>query len=87
MQVADQSNPVDADVAPTDSDVPVSDELTQETPQAEPTTMNMNGGFSGMGWNGNGNFNGMNPFMSNPMFNFPNAMGMSSTRRCFYLLY
>lgn len=35
------------------------------------------GGFSGMGgWNGNNNFNGMNPYMANPMFNFPNGMGM-----------
>lgn len=34
-------------------------------------------GFPGMGgWNGNTNFNGMNPYMANPMFNFPNGMGM-----------
>lgn len=29
-----------------------------------------------MGWNGAPNFNAMNPFMGNPMFNFPNPMGM-----------
>lgn len=41
--------------------------------------MNMgHGGFPGMGWNGNGNFNGMNPFMANAMFNFPNTMGTFS---------
>ncbi|KAJ5884408.1 hypothetical protein N7504_011980 [Penicillium tannophilum] len=76
-QVVDQSNHVDADAPPTDGDIPISDEVTQEMPQAEPTAMNMNGGFSGMGWNGNGNFNGMNPFMGNPMFNFPNQMSMT----------
>lgn len=34
------------------------------------------GGFPGMDWNGNGSFNGMNPFMANAMLNFPNQMGM-----------
>lgn len=35
------------------------------------------GGFPGMGgWNGNNNFNAMNPFMANPMFNFPQGMSM-----------
>ena len=29
-----------------------------------------------MGWNGNANFGAMNPYMTNGMFNFPNAMGM-----------
>ncbi|KAJ6090325.1 hypothetical protein N7486_009140 [Penicillium sp. IBT 16267x] len=76
-QVTDPSNPMDANAPPTDGDVSIADELTQETSQAELTAMNMNGGFSGMGWNGNGNFNGMNPFMANPMFNFPNPMGMT----------
>lgn len=40
------------------------------------------GGFAGMGgWNGNSNFNGMNPYMANPMFNFPNGMGMLARLR------
>lgn len=40
------------------------------------------GGFQGMTWNGSGNFGGMNgmaPFMANPMYNFPNPMGMLNT--------
>lgn len=78
---------MDADAPPPDGDVPISDDLTQDMPQAETPAMNMNGGFSGMGWNGNGNFNGMNPFMGNPMFNFPNPMGKSSTRNGLYILY
>lgn len=78
---------MDADAPPTDGDIPISDEVTQEMPQAEPTAMNMNGGFSGMGWNGNGNFNGMNPFMGNPMFNFPNQMSMLFARGFLDILY
>lgn len=49
-----------------------------QTPaQPDPNMMNMDaGGFSGMNWNCNGNSNGMNPFMANAMFSFPNQMGM-----------
>ncbi|KAJ5108152.1 hypothetical protein N7456_004827 [Penicillium angulare] len=52
--------------------------VTHETPQqGEPNGMGMNaGGFPNMGWNGNGMFNGMNPFMGNSMFNFQNPTGM-----------
>lgn len=34
------------------------------------------GSLPGMNWNGNANLKGMNPFMANPMFTFPNPMGM-----------
>ncbi|KAJ5489752.1 hypothetical protein N7539_004642 [Penicillium diatomitis] len=38
------------------------------------------GNFPGMtGWNGNNNFTSMNAMMANPMFNFPNNMGMPMT--------
>ncbi|KAJ5777611.1 hypothetical protein N7520_000857 [Penicillium odoratum] len=74
-QITDPSNP-GANAPQTDGDRAISDELAQETSQeAAPSAMNMGGGFPGMGWNGNGNFNGMNPFMANPMF-FSNPMGM-----------
>lgn len=33
------------------------------------------------GWNGNNNFNGMNPYMANPMFNFANGMGTLTTHK------
>lgn len=46
--------------------------------------MNMGaGGFPGMNWNSNCNFNAMTPFMANAMFNFPNQMGMC----CYHCLY
>ncbi|KAJ5935076.1 hypothetical protein N7466_004623 [Penicillium verhagenii] len=77
VQIPDQSKPTEPNAQPSDGEPPIPEELTQEMAQeAEPIAMNMAGGFAGMGWNGNGNFNGMNPFMANPMFNFPNPMGM-----------
>lgn len=61
---------------PTALDNPDSSETPQIPHQGEPGTMNANaGGFPGMAWNGNGNFNGMNPYMANSMFNFSNPMG------------
>ncbi|KAJ5179942.1 hypothetical protein N7492_003152 [Penicillium capsulatum] len=69
------------EVAPPADNVPVESEpLPQDGPTADPSMNSMGpGGFLGMGWNGNANFNMMNPFMGNPMFNFPNPMGMPMT--------
>lgn len=51
----------------------------QDMVQPGPNMMNAGfGGFPGMNWNANGNFNGVNPFMANAMFNFPNPMGTCS---------
>ncbi|KAJ5280713.1 hypothetical protein N7478_006085 [Penicillium angulare] len=69
------AHPIDGDGAAPDTST---EPAAQETPQqGEPNGMSMNaGGFSNMGWNGNGMFNGMNPFMGNSMFNFQNPTGM-----------
>ncbi|KAJ5160915.1 uncharacterized protein N7482_007919 [Penicillium canariense] len=58
------------------------DESALHDPSHQPGSNMINmgpGGFPGTGWNGNNNFNAMNPFMGNSMFNFPNAMGMPMT--------
>lgn len=57
------------------ADDSVSKEQSQQ-PDADVTNTG-SGGPAGMtGWTGNNSFNGMNPFMANPMFNFPQGMGM-----------
>lgn len=68
----------EANTKPSDGDTPVEQSVAiQDMPQPNPNMMNSGaGGIPGMNWNGNGNFNGMNPFMANAMFNFPNQMGM-----------
>lgn len=69
----------EANAKSTGGDAPVDEQSAaiQELPQPGPNMMNTGArSFPGMNWNGNGNFNGMNPFMANAMFNFPNQMGM-----------
>ncbi|KAF3386329.1 hypothetical protein F1880_001669 [Penicillium rolfsii] len=71
----------DTDAQPTtNGDKPAGDESAPKGPSEQPDANMMNagpGGFPDMGgWNGNTNFGGMNPYMANPMFNFPNGMGM-----------
>lgn len=77
---APEAPSAEADTKPTDGDASVDDQsaTTQDPSQQNgPSMMNMGpGSFPGMNWNGNANLKGMNPFMANPMFTFPNPMGM-----------
>lgn len=77
----------EADTKLTDGDASVDEQsATAQDPSQQNLSSMMNmgpGSFPGMNWNGNANLKGMNPFMANPMFAFPNPMGMWSRSHVF----
>lgn len=78
-QTAKSANDIETAAPPTDDAPTEGESVPQDEFNANPNTTSIGpGGFPAMGWNSNTNFNGMNPYMGNSMFNFPNPMGMFS---------
>lgn len=83
-----ESNAIQPNGADTQPKIGDDGSMAEEAGSIEPSQMTndnpMNtgsGGFPGVaGWNGSNAFNGMNPMMANPMFNFPNGMGTYTHR-------